>query len=290
MDGMMRSTRLIGVVFAVLAVAWIADRAHQAAVLHVGSFPFQGGAPLLLAADRIPKLILLAALGWVAFQLLRVRERGAMGTTLVVIGAVVGLAPALIVAITLGPVPGFVVDVLLPAQFVPWTGAGLVVVGALALAADRLPSRTPDAWIIVGAAVVLIACTWAIDAWLNAAFAGLATSAAGIRTALVSELTARLATMAAVAILAWLVLRAEPASLPALAMLGAGLVAFIGFALVAVFVVGPPSGPGTRDVVPVTGWTGRWVSGAIVLLGTSWMVRSLRTENAPRPEPGASRT
>ncbi len=89
--------------------------------------------------------------------------------------------------------------------------------------------------------------------------------------------------------LAWLVLRAEPASLPALAMLGAGLVAFIGFALVAVFVIGPPSGPGTPDVVPVTGWSGRWASGAVVLLGTLWTVRSLRTEGAPRREPGESR-
>ena len=276
----MREWWLVGVAVAVMAAGYAADRVHQAAVIHAGTYAHETGTlQLLLAADRIPKLLILVALGWMGVRVLRSGAPTGVAWTLVGIGAVVGIVPTLALAAAFGPMPQLVLDVALPHQFVPWTGTGLVVVGLLGLVVDRLPARKPDGWIAAGAAVVLVAASWPVDAWFNAAFLDAAVSADAIRILVVGELVLRLAFMAALAMIAWLVLPAGRAPVPAMATLTVGLIAFIGLAVVALFVLDPsPVAPPGTDGVPVTGWVGRWVAGAILILGAWWMLRSLSTE------------
>jgi len=276
----MRSGLLVGVTVATVAAAYVADRIHQAAVIHAGTYAFERGTQqLLLAADRIPKLVILLALGWIGVRIARSGASQAVAWTLIGIGVVVGIAPALVLAISLAPMPGLVLDLLLPHQFVPWTGAGLVVLGVVGLTAERLPSARRNGWIAAGAAVLLLAASWPVDAWLNAAFRDAAASGDAIRVLVIGELVLRLGFMAALAALAWLVLAAERATLPAAATLSAGLVVFIGFAFVVLFVLAPSplAPPGTdSDRVPTTGWVGRWVAGAAVILGAWWTWHNFR--------------
>lgn len=276
----MRSGWLVGVAVATLVAAYAADRIHWATVIHAGTYAHERGAQqLVLAADRIPKLVILLAIGWIGVRIVRSRASRTVAWALIGIGVVVGMAPALALAIT-QPMPGIVLDLLLPHQFVPWTGASLVVLGVVALTAERLPSARPNGWILAGAAVLILAASWPADAWLNAAFRDAAASGDAIRLMLMGELVLRLGFMAALAALAWLVLSAERATLPAAATLSAGLVVFIGFAFVALFVVAPSAlGPPGTDSVPTTGWVGRWVAGAIVILGALWTWHRLR----PKP-------
>lgn len=283
----MRSEWLVGVAIATVATAYVADRIHQAAVIHAGTYAHERGAQqLVLAADRIPKLVILLALGWIGLRIVRSEASRAVAWALIGMGVVVGIAPALLLAITLdgAMMPNLFFDLLLPNQFVPWTGAGLVVLGVVGLTAERLPTARLNGWIAAGAAVLVLAASWPGDAWLNAAFRDAATSGDAVRGMLIGELVLRLGFMAALAALAWLVLSAERATLPAAAALSAGLVVFIGFAFVALFVLPPPSylGPPGTDSVPTTGWVGRWVAGAAVILGAWWTWHSVRDGRSDR--------
>ena len=273
----MRSGRLVGVAVATLAAAYLADRIYWTAVFHAGTNASDDGArQLLLAADRVPKLVILLALGWVGVRLVRPGSWRAVAWTLIGIGVAVVIVPAMAVILDRGVMPQLASNLLLPNQFVPWTGAGFLVLGVAGLIVERLPSARPNGWIMGGAAVLVLAVSWPADAWLNAAFRDAAMSADAARVMLIGELVLRLGFMAALAALAWLVLCAERAVPPAAVTLIAGLVVFIGFAFVALFVLPPPpfDSPGT-DGVPTTGWAGRWVGAAVVILGAWWTWHSL---------------
>lgn len=273
----MRSGWLVGVAIATLAGAYAADRIHRAAVIHAGTYSSDHGArQLLLAADRTPKLVILLGLGWIGVRILRRGASRAEAWTLIGIGVVVGIAPALAVILDGPSLPQFLFDLVVPSQFVPWTGAGLIILGVVGMAADRLPSARPSGWITAGAAVLVLAASWPTDAWLNAASRHAATGVDAFRILLIGDLVLRLGFMAALASLAWLVLSAKRAVLPAAVTLIAGLVVLIGFAFVAIFVMAPPFGPPGADSVPTTGWVGRWVAGAVVILGALWTWHSLR--------------
>ena len=276
----MRSGWLVGVAVATLAGAYAADRIHRAAVFHAGGYASDHGTQqLLLAADRIPKLVILLALGWIGIRIVRSGASRAVAWALIGIGVVVGIAPAVVLAITRdgAMMPNLFFDLLLPNQFIPWTGAGLVLVGVVALAPNRLPPARLNDWIPAGAAVLVLAASWPAGAWLNAAFGDAATSGDAVRVMLIGDVVLRLGFVAALAALTWVVVSAEGAVLPAAATLSAGLVVFIGFAFVALFVVAPsPLGPAGNDDVLTTDWVGRWVAGAVVVLGGLWTWNSLR--------------
>jgi hypothetical protein len=275
----MRRMWVIGAAVATLAAAYLADRIHRDAVINAGMYAGDHGTrELLLAADRIPKLVLLLALGWIVVRIARHGASRAEAWTLVGIGVVVGIVPAMAVTLEGLRMPQFVFDLVPPNQFVSWTGAGLLVLGVVGLMARRLPSTIPNRWSSAGAAVLVLAASWPADAWLNAAFLDATTSVDAFRVMLLGELVLRLGFMAALVALTWVVLSAERSVLPAAATLSAGLVVFIGFALIAVLILTPSLqvSPGRADAVPTTGWVGRWVAGAVSILGAWWTWHSLR--------------
>jgi hypothetical protein len=280
--------RVIVVAAVALLVAWAADRLLADAVMNAGTYAGgDGSAEFLLAADRIPKLVILGLLGWLAVDVLRGGVRFA-SLLLVVAGLVLGVLPSLVLLARYEPLMPIVSQELFwPRQFVMWTASGLLIIGVVgALGGGGRWGLRAGPWVRAGVAVGLIALCWPADALLSELFVG-AADGRTVEAMLIYELVVRTSVLAALFALCALTLDADRSAGPAGLMTAAGAVVFIGFALVALLM--RPVGPDQAPAVIVTGFLARWMSGGVMLIGL-WELVMIRRGAAAGRATAADRT
>ena len=277
----MRDGQVIGIGSVALGLASVADRFLVAAWLNGGAFMHDRWAQeLLLAADRLPKLVALVLLGWIAVAMLRRGLSARVATLMIVVGVALGVVPTLVLATRFEPLVQIAIDLFLPAQFVSWTATGLLVIG-LASLVRGLSGLPVIPWIRLVMTVAVLALTWPADALLNELFRG---AAAG-RTAeamLAAEMILRTATMAALLTLLALTVRTDRHAAVSALTAVIGAVVFIGFAAIAL--LGRPwigVFPTVEDPI-VAGYFARWASGGALLLG-AWGLLHQRAAKASAP-------
>ncbi len=256
---------LIASVAALLA-AWVADRLLAEAVTNAGMYAGDHWSDeLLVAADRIPKLVILGLLGWIAVEFLRRGAARAVALLLLVAGLAMGVLPTLVLLARYEPLAPFVAQELFwPRQFVMWTASGLLVIGIVgALGAPWRFGARP--WVRAVAAVGLIAVCWPADALLSDLFIG-AAEGRTVEAMLIFELLVRTSVLVALFVLCAMTLDTARSAGGAVFMTMIGAVVFIGFALLAL-ALPQPAGPGEAAPAIVTGYFARWMSAGVMLIG-----------------------
>lgn len=281
--------RVIVIAALTLAAAWVADRLLAEAVTNAGTYAGDNwSAELLLAADRIPKLVILGFLGWLAVDALQARARVA-SVLLAVAGVVLGVLPTLVLLARYEPLLPFVTNELLwPRQFVVWTASGLLLIGLVGAVRGGRPWRlAAGPWVRAGAAVGLIAVCWPADGLLSELFVG-AAEGRTVEAMLIFELVVRTSVLAALFVLWAMTLDAARSATAAAFMTVIGAVVFIGFALVAL-AMPPAAGPDEAAPAIVTGYFARWMAGGVVLIGL-WEVVMIRRGAAARDATASNRS
>lgn len=275
----MRGLRVLAVGLIALIGAWFADRWLFDAYTNAGAFGGgEGARELLLVADRVPKLILLVVMAWVALEVVRDGIGRAGAAFFILAGIALAVLPSIALLTRFEPVlPIIANELYFPRHFVLWTATGLLIVGLLGLvgAGPRVPAGP---WVRAALAVALVALLWPADSLLNDLFIG-AAEGRTIEAMITVELVGRVGVIAALTVLLVAAVGSRHDMAAGGVMAVAGAVVFIGFALAAL----PNATPSMVDQPGiVTGHLGRWMAGGVLLLGLweLWLTRSSAGERA----------
>jgi hypothetical protein len=275
---------------ALVVAAVVADRLLLAAIQHEGTYAAQPWTrELALAADRIPKLVVLAALGVMLVGVVSTRPPAPVAWILVAAGAFVAVALPLSLAAEFEPLLPLAFEVLPLAEFALWAGTGLLLVGVVgpwlgptsaAARRDGVGTR----WVRIGVALGLAVVVAIVDGAISSAYID-ASSRAGPMAAFVAwEGVGRLLVLAGLAATLRLATGDRDPLVGVIYVIG-GLVVFVGLALAAQLAPPPSAGLPTDGGLPVAGYALRWLTGGFVLLGTWELIRPA-AQSVVGPEDG----
>lgn len=281
----MRSMSAIVLSIALLAAAWVADRLLVQAVSDYGTFGGADGTREgLLVIDRLGRVLVLAGIGVLTVLAARGRLTPPAAVGIGTIGGLASALPLLGFGLGIEALAGVAHATYASAQFVVWAGAGMLVAAVAAILAvgRSAGGRSIPALgrLALAAAILLVAMP------LDAAVSSTAT-AASMRTgsplvATLVDLGARVVVLAGLVALLWLSLGGRRDRAVGAAMAIGGFATFAGLALVGLLVTADPAS--TLRELPIVGYTTRWASGGIMLVGLWELVR----QAAPRPAAPAS--
>jgi hypothetical protein len=279
-----------------LVAAYVGDRWLRHVLINVGIYGgAEGWQELGLAGSLLIRLVLLAGLVAV-FVFLRSWPAPWAAWVVGGLGALLGIAPPLVFGLHISLLPDglpgvFVTDVTEPVWFPPtaiflqWTAIGLV---AVALAAALAPHGTAGGLSAgprraIGAALLLM-ITYPIDDLFQSLAIDLASGFDAYPAYMIVGLSARLAVMAGFVVLLSSAI-AAPRRTSGGALVAIGLVGFLVLPMVGL--LGTPFPPPGEELFAAAvdpGTAGRWMAGAILVVGAFELSRAGR-----KPAPGIAR-
>ena len=274
---------------ALLAMAWVADRLLVEATIRYGTHAgTEGTQELLLLADRLPKLVLLAAMGGLLGLIVRRGIDQASSFVLAVFGGILAAVPILAFSLGVEPLLPVARELVFPAQFFSWTAVALLVIGPIGLlgvSAVSPRSEPIPAWGRVVLAIALLVAVLPLDALVQDAYLEAAASGDAITAAIGWDIVARTLVLGALALALSSALRGPRDRVAGAAILVSALIPFIGLALIAL--VEPPTGSiGAEGGIPVAGYAMRWLSGGIALIGALELIAGASaTTESPQARP-----